>query len=46
MSKPVFVDEEECIRLRSYGENCPEVFQMKEVDEKAKVINLRGVPKS
>jgi ferredoxin len=44
MSKTVFIDEPECIGCASCVEICPEVFQMQEGDEKAKVIKPEGGP--
>jgi ferredoxin len=44
MSKAVDIDEEECIGCGSCVEICPEVFQMKEDDEKAEVIKPEGGP--
>ncbi len=44
MSKPVYIDEEECIGCGSCVEICPEVFQMKEDDEKAEVVKSEGGP--
>jgi ferredoxin len=44
MSKTVDIDEEECIGCGSCVEICPEVFQMKEDDEKAEVIKPEGGP--
>ena len=45
MSKTVYLDEEECIGCASCVEICPDVFQMKEGDEKAEVIKPEGGPK-
>jgi ferredoxin len=44
MSKAVYLDEEECIGRASCVEICPEVFQMKEGEEKAEVIKPEGGP--
>ena len=44
MSKAVYIDEEECIGCASCVEICPEVFQMKEDEEKAEVIKPKGGP--
>lgn len=44
MGKAVYIDEEECIGCGSCVEICPEVFQMKEGDEKAEVIKPEGGP--
>ena len=44
MSKPVYIDEEECIGCGSCVEICPEVFQMKEDGEKAEVVKSEGGP--
>lgn len=44
MSKTVVIDEEECIGCGSCVELCPEVFQMKEDEEKAQVIKPEGGP--
>ena len=44
MSKAVYIDEEECIGCGSCVEICPEVFQMKEGEEKAEVIKPEGGP--
>ena len=44
MSKTVYIDEEECIGCGSCVEICPEVFHMKEGDEKAEVIKPEGGP--
>ena len=44
MSKTVYLDEEECIGCASCVEICPDVFQMKEGDEKAEVIKPEGGP--
>ena len=44
MAKAVFIEEEECIGCGSCVEICPEVFQMKEGDEKAEVIQAEGGP--
>jgi ferredoxin len=46
MSKTVYIDEEECIGCGSCVEICPEVFHMKEGDEKAEVIKPEGGPKT
>ena len=46
MSKAVYIDEEECIGCGSCVEICPEVFQMKEGEEKAEVIKPEGGPKA
>jgi ferredoxin len=42
MSKVVYIDEEECIGCGSCVEICPEVFQMKEDEEKTEVIKPEG----
>jgi ferredoxin len=42
MAKAVYIDEEECIGCGSCVEICPEVFQMKESEEKAEVIKTEG----
>jgi ferredoxin len=44
MSKVVYIDEEECIGCGSCVEICPEVFQMKEDEEKTEVIKPEGGP--
>ncbi|MGB7911356.1 MAG: ferredoxin [Desulfobaccales bacterium] len=44
MAKAVYIDEEECIGCGSCVEICPEVFQMKEGEEKAEVIKPEGGP--
>ena len=44
MSRAVYIDEEECIGCGSCVEICPEVFHMKEGDEKAEVIKPEGGP--
>jgi len=44
MNKAVYIDEDECIGCGSCVEICPEVFQMKEGDEKAEVIKPEGGP--
>ena len=44
MSRAVYIDEEECIGCGSCVEICPEVFHMKEDDEKAEVIKPEGGP--
>jgi ferredoxin len=44
MAKVVYIDEEECIGCGSCVEICPEVFQMKEGEEKAEVIKAEGGP--
>ncbi len=44
MNKTVYIDEEECIGCASCVEICPEVFQMKEGEEKAEVIKPEGGP--
>ena len=44
MGKRVYIDEEECIGCGSCVEICPEVFQMKEGEEKAEVIKPEGGP--
>ena len=44
MDKRVYIDEEECIGCGSCVEICPEVFQMKEGEEKAEVITPEGGP--
>ena len=44
MDKRVYIDEEECIGCGSCVEICPEVFQMKEGEEKAEVIKPEGGP--
>lgn len=44
MSKTVYIDEEECIGCGSCVEICPEVFHLKEGDEKAEVIKPEGGP--
>jgi ferredoxin len=44
MAKAVYLDEEECIGCGSCVEICPEVFQMKEIEEKAQVIKPEGGP--
>jgi ferredoxin len=44
MDKRVYIDEEECIGCGSCAEICPEVFQLKEGEEKAEVIKPEGGP--
>ncbi|MFZ0052639.1 MAG: ferredoxin [Desulfobaccales bacterium] len=44
MAKAVYIDEEECIGCGSCMEIRPEVFQMKESEEKAEVIKPEGGP--
>lgn len=44
MAKAVYIEEEECIGCGSCMEICPEVFQMKESEEKAEVIKPEGGP--
>ncbi|MFA5183438.1 MAG: ferredoxin [Syntrophales bacterium] len=44
MGKRVYIVEEECIGCGSCVEICPEVFQMKEDEEKAEVIKPEGGP--
>ncbi len=44
MSKVVYIDEEECIGCGSCVKICPEVFQMKEDEEKTEVIKPEGGP--
>jgi ferredoxin len=44
MSKTVVIDTEECIGCGSCVEICPEVFQLDEGEEKAKVIKPEGGP--
>ena len=44
MDKRVYLDEEECIGCGSCVEICPEVFQIKEGEEKAEVIKPEGGP--
>jgi ferredoxin len=44
MSRSVYIDEPECIACGSCVEICPEVFQMREDDEKAEVIKPEGGP--
>ena len=44
VSKAVYIDEEECIGCASCVEICPEVFQMKEGEEKAEVIKPEDGP--
>ena len=39
--KKVYIEEEECIGCASCEEICPEVFQVDEETEKAKVIQGR-----
>ena len=42
MGRKVILDEECCIGCGSCAELCPEVFQMDEVSEKARVILPEG----
>ncbi len=44
MAKRVYLVEEECIGCGSCVEICPEVFQMKESEEKSEVIKPEGGP--
>mgnify|MGYP005847623191 CR=1 FL=1 len=44
MSKTVSIDTEECIGCASCVEICPEVFELDESEEKAKVIKPEGGP--
>ena len=44
IGKAVYLDEEECSGGASCVEICPEVFQMKEGEEKAEVIKSEGGP--
>jgi ferredoxin len=44
MGKAVYLVEEECIGCGSCVEICPEVFEMKEGEEKAEVIKPEGGP--
>ncbi len=44
MNKTVSINEEECSGCGSCVELCPEVFQMKEGEEKAEVIKPEGGP--
>ena len=44
MSKAFYIDEEECIGCGSCVEICPEVFQMKEGEEKAEFVKPEGGP--
>jgi ferredoxin len=44
MSQAVYIDEEHCIGCGSCVAICPEVFRMKEGDEKAEVIKPEGGP--
>jgi ferredoxin len=44
MAKRVYIAEEECIGCGSCVEICPEVFQMKEGEEKAEAIKPEGGP--
>ena len=46
MAKRVYIDEEECIGCGSCVEICPEVFQMKEGEEKSEVIKPEGGPEN
>ena len=44
MAGKVIVEEEECIGCGSCQEICPEVFQVDEEKEKARVIKAEGGP--
>jgi ferredoxin len=44
MAQTVYIDAEECIGCGSCVEICPEVFQMKEGEEKAEVVKPGGGP--
>jgi ferredoxin len=44
MAKSVYIEEEEGFGCGSCVEICPEVFQMKEGEEKAEVIKPEGGP--
>lgn len=44
MSKRVTIEEEECIGCGSCEEICPEVFELDEETDKARVIKPEGGP--
>jgi ferredoxin len=44
MSGTVYIDEEECIGCGTCEELCPDVFELDEVTDKAKVIKPQGGP--
>jgi len=44
MSRTVVIDTDECIGCGSCTEICPEVFELAEGEEKAKVIKPEGGP--
>ncbi len=44
MGKRVFIDQEECIGCGTCQELCPEVFELDEETQKAKVIMPEGGP--
>jgi len=44
MSRRVYIDKEECIGCGSCHDICPEVFEVNEEIEKARVIKSEGGP--
>lgn len=44
MGKTVYIDEEECIGCGTCQELCPEVFELDEQTQKARVIRPEGGP--